>query len=93
MVGWRGTGGYAGVAGADLENAPQGPVPFTSPFGLPVTKMRTWYAGGTQAGAATGGVPGREIQRASGNPATVNTPAQVERLPYGGVRHMPGGTV
>jgi hypothetical protein len=84
MPGWRGTGGYAGVAGADLENAPQGPVPFTSPFGLPVTKMRTWYAGGSQAGANTGGVPGTPVQRASGNPAVETVQTWLKKSPYGG---------
>lgn len=75
-------GGYAGVAGADLSNAPTGPVPFTSPFGLPVTRMRTWHAGGTVPGA-TGGVPGTPVQHASGNPA-VTTQAATEKEPYGG---------
>jgi hypothetical protein len=83
VVGFRGAG-YAGVAGADLENAPTGDVPFTSPFGLPVTRMNTWYAGGNEPGAATGGVPGRPVQRASGNPAIATVPSQVERQPYGG---------
>lgn len=77
-------GGYAGVAGADLSNAPTGPVPFTSPFGLPVTRVRTWYAGGTIPGAADG-VPGTRVQHASGNPsvATVQT-SDVSQRPYGG---------
>jgi hypothetical protein len=92
MAGFRGlisgaTGNraYAGVAGADLENPPQGPVPFTSPMGLPVTRMVTWHAGGTQPGAASGGVPGIAVQRVAGNPNVATTSSQVQRLPYGGV--------
>lgn len=76
-------GGYAGVAGADLSNAPQGPVPFTSPFGLPVTRVRTWYAGGTVQGAQDG-VPGTPVGHASGNPAVATNPAYLEKSPYGG---------
>lgn len=76
-------GGYAGVAGADLSNAPTGPVPFTSPFGLPVTRMRTWHAGGTVPGA-TGGVPGTPVQHASGNPAVATRENYSEKEPYGG---------
>jgi hypothetical protein len=90
MPGFRGAQGwggpkssYAGIAGADLENAPSGPVPFNSPFGLPVTKVRTWYAGGTVEGAKTG-VPGDTVSRASGNPAVSTVQARVEQLPYGG---------
>lgn len=85
MPGFRGNNPYAGTPGADLENAPQGPVPFTSPFGFPVTRVRTWYAGGVQPGANTGGVPGRVVQRASGNPG-VATYEQMAgpQLPYGG---------
>ena len=79
----KGTG-YAGVAGADLANAPSGPVPFTSPYGLPITRMRTWYAGGNEPGAATGGVPGVPSQRASGNPDVMTNPVYTEQLPYGG---------
>jgi hypothetical protein len=84
MPGFRGAG-YAGVAGADLENAPQGPVPFTSPIGLPVTRMVTWHAGGVQPGANSQGVPGTPIQRASGNPdvATVHRWGPPQE-PYGG---------
>lgn len=96
MAGWRGIGGgwnpttqsraYAGVPGADLENAPAGPVPFTSPFGLPVGRPQTWRMAGTEPGAGTGGVPGFAVQRASGNPAIVTVPAEVVLSPYGGVR-------
>jgi hypothetical protein len=75
--------GYAGTAGADLENAPAGPVPFTSPFGLPVTRVRTWYAGGKIPGASDG-VPGTPVQRASGNPAVATQPSYGEQSPYGG---------
>jgi hypothetical protein len=83
MARFRGPG-YAGVAGADLENAPQGPVPFTSPFGLPTTRIQTWHAGGTVQGAK-GGVPGTPDSHASGNPSvsTHQTSAVSER-PYGG---------
>ena len=76
-------GGYAGVAGADLSNAPSGPVPFTSPFGLPVTRVRTWFAGGTIPGAADG-VPGTRVQEASGNPSVATDPNYREKSPYGG---------
>lgn len=77
-------GGYAGVAGADLSNAPQGPVPFTSPFGLPVTRVRTWFAGGAVQGAESG-VPGSTTQRASGNPAVATRQtSDVSQRPYGG---------
>lgn len=75
--------GYAGVAGADLANAPQGPVPFTSPFGLPTTQMRRWHAGGVQPGVPTG-VPGEPTQFASGNPAVATRQEYVEQSPYGG---------
>lgn len=84
MAGFRGPSNYAGVAGADLENAPQGPVPFTSPIGLPVTRMQTWYAGGVQPGAASGGVPGQPIQRVSGNPDQATEAVIRWRSPYGG---------
>ena len=84
MVGFRGPG-YAGVAGADLENAPQGPVPFTSPMGLPVTRMVTWHAGGVQPGTNSQGVPGQPVQRASGNPDVSTVPQYgPEKSPYGG---------
>ncbi len=93
MAGYRGpiTGsagghGYAGVAGADLENAPQGPVPFTSPIGIPVARFVRWHAGGNQPGVASGGVPGNVNQRASGNPAVSTAPEYVEKSPYGGGR-------
>jgi hypothetical protein len=82
MPGFRGVG-YAGVAGADLENAPSGPVPFTSPFGLPVTRVRTWYAGGTVPGAQ-GGVPGQTQAAAYGNPAVSTGAVNVPKRPYGG---------
>lgn len=79
--------GYAGVPGADLANAPTGDVPFTSPFGLPVTRIQTWYAGGAVPGANSGGVPGKAVFRASGNPNVwtdqVNQPP---KLPYGGAQ-------
>jgi hypothetical protein len=77
--------GYAGVAGADLENAPAGPVPFTGLMGFPVTRMRTWYAGGNVPGIP-GGVPGRQVQPASGNPARATVQDSVEASPYGGGR-------
>lgn len=93
MAGFRGsvsagTGqrAYAGVAGADLENSPTGTVPFTSQFGLPVTRMVMWHAGGNEPGASTHGVPGRVIQPASGNPDVATVPAQVFRSPYGGMQ-------
>lgn len=75
---------YAGVAGADLENAPSGPVPFNSPFGLPITRVQIWHAGGNEPGAATGGVPGTPVQRVSGNPAVSTDPVYSEKQPYGG---------
>lgn len=85
--------GYAGAAGMNLENAPQGPVPFTSPFGLPVTRANIWRAGGTQPGIATGGVPGSPIQRASGNPDVVTNPTfRGPKLPYGGMPPTQGFT-
>lgn len=92
MPGFRGPSGraYAGLAGADLENAPAGPVPFTSPFGLPTTRVQVWHAGGSEPGA-DGGVPGSAVQRASGNPAIATVPSQVVQLPYGGVQD--GATV
>lgn len=84
MPGFRGPNAYAGAAGADLENAPTGPVPFTSPIGIPITRVRTWHAGGTQPGTM-GGVPGRPIQPAYGNPAIVTDPVvRGPKLPYGG---------
>jgi hypothetical protein len=87
MVGFRGPSNtYAGIAGADLENAPSGPVPFTSGFGLPVTRVQLWHAGGTSPGGATGGVPGVPVQRASGNPGVANVAEQVYQNPYGGGR-------
>lgn len=95
MAGWRGDGGwnpttqgrsYAGVAGADLENAPAGPVPFTSPFGLPVGRPQTWRMAGSQPGAGTGGVPGYGVQRTSGNPAIATVQGEVLQRPYGGMR-------
>lgn len=88
MVGFRGPPGtYAGVAGADLENAPAGPVPFTSPFGLPVGRPQTWRPVVNEPGTATGGVPGRIVQRVSGNPSVATSPVAVEQLPYGGVHN------
>jgi hypothetical protein len=84
MAGFRGVG-YAGVAGADLENAPQGDVPFTSPFGLPVTRANIWRAGGTQPGISNRGVPGEADQSASGNPDVSSRPVYgPEKSPYGG---------
>lgn len=81
-------GGYAGVAGADLSNAPQGPVPFTSPFGLPVTRARLWYAGGAVQGASDG-VPGTVTQHASGNPAVMTRQtSDVPQRPYGGGENL-----
>lgn len=90
MAGFRGPSSqspkntYAGVAGADLANAPTGAVPFTSQFGLPVTRVRTWYAGGNQPGGGTGGVPGQPVKAASGNPAVATKEVYSEQLPYGG---------
>lgn len=85
MAGFRGPNSYAGVAGADLENAPSGPVPFTSPIGLPVTRMQLWHAGGGQPGSNTGGIPGTPIQRVSGNPSVATQPAVGPwKNPYGG---------
>lgn len=83
MAGFRGPSS-AGVAGADLENAPGGPVPFTSPFGLPVSRAQIWRAAGNEPGIATGGVPGVPVQRTSGNPGVATVPGSVEQLPYGG---------
>lgn len=84
MAGFRGPG-YAGVAGADLENAPTGDVPFTSPFGLPVTRAQIWRAGGTQPGIDNKGVPGRAVARASGNPDGASVPVNDPPMsPYGG---------
>jgi hypothetical protein len=74
---------YAGVAGADLENAPQGPVPFTSSFGLPTARLKVWHAGGTVPGA-DGGTPGQPVQHASGNPAQASVSEYVNKSPYGG---------
>jgi hypothetical protein len=85
MPGFRGASNYAGIAGADLENAPEGPVPFTSPIGLPVTRMVTWYAGGVQPGGTSDGVPGTPVQRASGNPDVATTARfGPVKQPYGG---------
>jgi hypothetical protein len=85
MPGFRGPNNYAGVAGADLENAPQGPVPFTSPIGLPITRMVTWHAGGVQPGTNSSGVPGTPEQRVSGNPDVATTPRfGPVHQPYGG---------
>jgi hypothetical protein len=86
VVGGRAGRGYAGVAGADLENAPQGDVPFTSNFGLPITRIRTWFAGGAQPGANSRGVPGQPVQFASGNPDVATMQRYVEQNPYGGSR-------
>jgi hypothetical protein len=83
--------GYAGVAGADLANAPTGPVPFTSPFGLPTTRISMWHAGGNQQGVP-GGVPGQRQQAVSGNPGVATREGYQEKLPYGGGRfaHVQG---
>lgn len=85
MPGFRGPQGYAGIAGADLENAPTGPVPFTSPFGLPIGRPQVWRPVVNQQGTM-GGVPGTPIQEASGNPAIVTGRVVVQRSPYGGIR-------
>jgi hypothetical protein len=85
MAGFRGPNPYAGTTGANLENAPQGPVPFTSPFGIPVGRPQIWRAGGTNPGAATGGVPGQPVQHASGNPSVVTARVNVVQSPYGGM--------
>lgn len=94
MPGFRGPSGpaYAGIAGADLSNAPTGNVPFTSPFGLPVTRMKTWHAGGVQPGGATDGVPGTPDHGASGNPDVATIETVREKSPYGGVQtgHVQG---
>lgn len=93
MAGFRGATTYAGVAGMNLENAPQGPVPFTSPFGLPVTRAQIWRAGGTQPGISNRGVPGEAIQSASGNPDVVSNPTfRGPKLPYGGMPTTVGFT-
>lgn len=85
MAGFRGPDPYAGTAGADLENAPNGPVPFTGLVGIPVTRIQIWHAGGTSPGGQSGGVPGRVIQHASGNPSVVTDPVvRSPNLPYGG---------
>jgi hypothetical protein len=84
MAGFRGANTYAGIAGADLENAPQGPVPFTSPFGLPVGRPNIWRPVTSQVGTDSGGVPGRIVQRVSGNPNVATAQNEVEQLPYGG---------
>lgn len=81
---------YAGVPGADLENAPSGPVPFTSPFGLPVGRPQMWRVGGTVPGSGSLGVPGAPVQEASGNPNVVSAGVTVQRSPYGGV--LPGAS-
>jgi hypothetical protein len=88
MPGFRGQNPYAGTPGADLENAPQGPVPFTSPFGIPVTRLKTWHAGGVQPGASSGGVPGSPVQHTSGNPSTSNVPGSIVQSPYGGMQQQ-----
>lgn len=88
MTGFR-AGGYAGIAGADLENAPSGPVPFTSSFGLPVTRMQIWHAGGGQPGANSDGVPGTRVQHASGNPDVATIPGvPPPKSPYGWPRPL-----
>lgn len=76
--------GYAGVPGADLQNAPQGPVPFTSPFGLPVTRAvgARWQPGGVPG--TEHGVPGERTQQASGNPSVATTNVHGFGSPYGG---------
>ena len=89
MAGFRGPTngapgrGYAGKAGADLENAPAGPVPFTSPYGLPVAKFNRWHAGGNQQGVP-GGVPGYPVQHVSGNPSAATVTEYEVKTPYGG---------
>jgi hypothetical protein len=85
MAGFRGPNPYAGTTGANLENAPQGPVPFTSPFGIPVGRPQVWRAGGTQPGAGSKGVPGQPVQHAYGNPNVVTAGVNVVQSPYGGV--------
>jgi hypothetical protein len=75
---------YAGVAGADLTNAPAGPVPFTSPYGIPATRIQVWHAGGNQPGVGSGGIPGTPIQRASGNPNVMTAQTVQSKSPYGG---------
>lgn len=88
MAGFRGPAGgntYAGIAGADLANAPGGPVPFTSPFGLPVGRPQVWRMAGTEPGADTRGVPGTPVQGASGNPdVATDATRTVVASPYGG---------
>ena len=80
--------GYAGVAGADLENAPTGPVPFTGLMGFPATRLTLWHAGGNQQGVP-GGVPGVRQQNVSGNPSEATVPQYQEQSPYGGGRFAP----
>lgn len=86
MVSFAGPG-YTGVPGADLSNAPTGDVPFTSPFGLPVTRVQTWYAGG-QVPGAQGGVPGAQQPGhdgyAYGNPNIATNAVDPPKIPYGG---------
>lgn len=86
MPGFRGPAGqaYAGLAGADLENAPSGPVPFTSPFGLPVGRPNVWRVAGTEPGSGSGGVPGQPVQRAYGNPNVATVQVYENKSPYGG---------
>lgn len=88
MTGFR-AGGYAGIAGADLENAPSGPVPFTSSFGLPVTRVKLWHAGGTSPGGNSQGVPGSKAAGASGNPPIATNPSVAAPMrPYGWPRPL-----
>lgn len=88
MTGFR-AGGYAGIAGADLENAPSGPVPFTSSFGLPITRVKLWHAGGTSPGGNSQGVPGSKAAGASGNPPIATNPSvPAPKRPYGWPRPL-----
>jgi hypothetical protein len=90
MAGFRGPS--AGAPGVDLQNAPAGPVPFTSPFGLPVGRPQVWRMAGNEPGSGSGGVPGHPVQRAYGNPGVSTVQVYENKSPYGGLneRAFPG---
>lgn len=92
MAGFRGPAAqspkntYAGVAGADLENAPTGSVPFNHIVNFPPSRImanRRFSAPGNIPGN-TDGVPGTPVARASGNPDVATQQAYTEKNPYGG---------